>query len=125
MNLRELIRCYLHRKIDSFYMLTQPQKRVLCIYALCSDDFDTFDLYMNHDGRKIHEFMKDFYIDKKITAEKAMEDCLDQIICHNTSNFQEIFDDEFEQYLKNTVDNCDFYHNPDNESCAHYAVGAE
>jgi hypothetical protein len=106
MKLNELIRCHLHARIDSFYLLTQHQKREFCIYALLSDEFDTYDLFMNHDGIKIHELLKQFFIDKKIEATQAIEKALDQIILYNSSSFDEIFDEEFERYLDESTDNC-------------------
>ena len=70
---------------------------------MISDEFDTYDLYMNHDGFKIHDLMKFYFIDKTMKSSDVLENTLDEIIAHNQDIFSEYFDEQFSEYIEKSI----------------------
>lgn len=123
-NVNSVIRSHIERGVNSFKNLTQDQKREVVAYELISNHSDGLDMIGNHEGREITQHIFDWYIKKSISAKDALTQLLDDIIKRYETNLDEMFDDEFEKYIEDSVDNAMIYRSAENSGIpnAHYYI---
>lgn len=107
MDFRELIRHHVYNR-KNFYELSVEQKRDIASFAINSDEFDSYDMMMQIDGKTFNKLIFDHVIEKNISADDVIKDFLDNIIKQWSSKFDEIFDEELEEFQNNYAESLDY-----------------